>query len=128
VNDDDNNDYSWADGPGKFAAGRFNRATAYVYDLSPDAQIGSVDELGWYGLVYLNIELANRVVELGWKPDTDADPESKPDSVILYEDTQGFVTATFYDSEDAADTDWETIEEQYENFYKSDAANYLDGW
>ena len=56
-----------------------------------DDQIGSVDELGWFGLY---------------------------GSVILYQDSQGFRYSKVYSDRDEMDERWNDITEQYEMYYE----------
>lgn len=51
-----------------------------------DDQIGSVDEMGWYG---------------------------RYGAVIIWQDSQGFKDAAVYDTEDEALEAWSTVEEDY---------------
>lgn len=112
-------DYSYADGPGKYAGNMYRRAAAYVHNMTLNGfaaeECGTVEYgPGWHGLVYLDLEAQDDVVALGWQPDTDAAPEAKPVAAIVREDSQGFVDVTFYDSEESAQADWAEIQGEYD--------------
>lgn len=75
----------------------------HLYGLSLESQqddeVGSVQELGWYGL--FNQERA-----------------------ILWETNQGFVYAQDYDNDNALILAWAVVETEYRNFYaESDDSN-----
>lgn len=115
----EDNDYTWADNSTQYEEAEFSQATAYVHDLAisfADEHVGSSDDLGRYHLVYLDLRQIDKVVELGWKRDADAAPESKPTAVIVVEHPQGNVTAAFYDSEEPIQLDWDEILDMYEGY------------
>lgn len=104
-----------AAGPGKYEGEAFPACTSYVHTLTLEGwtaeECGTVEYgPGWHGLVYFGERVTADLVLLGWEPDVDAAPESRPVAVIVREDDRGFVSATFYDSEDAAQADWTEIQ------------------
>lgn len=111
--------HSGAGGPGKFECETWPMVTSYLYDMTlvdcsevcGDATMGPA----WYGLLYLGALERHDVMVLGWRPDADAAPESVPVAAIVREDSQGFITATVYDSEDAAQADWDVAQAECED-------------
>lgn len=83
-------------GRGKFEGETY--AARYAYD-NPDAQIGSSDELGWFG--YFSGKIKGR----------------GPFHIIVRENSDGFVYGTFYDKLADLDREWSRIENRYEKFY-----------
>jgi len=117
-------DYSHADGPGKFEGNMSRRAAAYVYDLSLDQSVETCGTIeygsGHYALIYLDLQEQETCIALGWTRDTDAAPESKPVAAIVAEDDRGFVYTRFYDSEDAAQTDFTMYQAEYDELDAED--------
>lgn len=68
--------------------------------FGPDEEIGSVDELGWYGL---------------YTPSGEDDWLEEP--VILYNDSQGFVYTITSDYGGTVEEKWEEIRAMYDEFY-----------
>lgn len=91
---------------GKFeGSGDFGEA---VYELVMDAsyldeEVGSSDELGWYGLA------------LG----LDVPGFPGKHNVIVTETSSGFFDVTEYDTPEQARKDWRKVEREYEKFYAS---------
>lgn len=67
-----------------------------LFAETPDEQVGSVDELGWYGLV------------------THAD---QPGGLILTQDEQGFRRVREANTDEALQVQWAAIQAEYEDFY-----------
>lgn len=84
-------------GPGKFE-GELH-VTRFAHD-NPDEEIGSVDELGWFG--YLSGKIKGR----------------GPFHIITQEDSQGFVYGQMYDSKEKLLKKWRSIEKEYERYYE----------
>jgi hypothetical protein len=80
--------------------GKFDTHLAEYAYQNPDEQLGSVDELGWYGMLY------GKVKGRG------------PFYVIVKEDSQGFVTAETYETEKEMRRVWGLIERDYEEYYE----------
>jgi len=80
-------------GPGKFEGETY--AARFAYD-NVDGEIGSVDELGWYG------RFSGKIKGRG------------PFHIIVMENSQGFVYADFYDNEEQLEAAWAEIESAYE--------------
>lgn len=78
---------------------KFNSALAeFLYGEEPSESIGSVDELGWYGL-FLNEALG----EVG----------GTGGGQILTEDSNGFVTVWEYATDLELNDEWHQIESDY---------------
>jgi antirestriction protein len=67
-----------------------------LFGEQPAEVVGSVDDLGWYGLVKHD----------GW-----------PGGFILIEDDQGFRRVREVPTDDALDMQWAAIQQEYETFY-----------
>jgi antirestriction protein len=67
-----------------------------LFDLV-DEQVGSVDELGWYGRVK---------------------HEGRPGGLILHQDEQGFRHVREALDDEALDAEWSAIQKEYETFYE----------
>jgi hypothetical protein len=83
-------------GPGKFEGETY--IARYVHE-EPDEDIGSVDELGWYG------RFSGKIKGRG------------PFHLYVFEGSQGFVTASFFDTKAELDDAWDEIEAAYSNYY-----------
>ena len=83
-------------GPGKFEGEMY--ATRYAYE-NPDDDLGSVDELGWYG--YFSGKIKNR----------------GPFHILVWEDSNGFVGSRFFDSESELQDAWSQVESEYSDYY-----------
>ena len=79
---------------------KFNSPLAErLYDAEPDDSIGSVDELGWFGL-FLD--------------------QAGSGGQILTEDSYGFVTVWEFDNDRDLNDEWHSIENDYREFDGSD--------
>jgi len=79
--------------PGKFEACDDDRLADVLSDLDCDEECGSVDELGWYGLIL-----------------------HRDHGYIVSEDSQGFFDYTHYSSKDAAQSTFDAIAaEEYDD-------------
>ena len=87
-------------GLGKFEGGTY--ATRFAYD-NPDDEIGSVDELGWYG------KFSGKIKGRG------------PFHIIVNEDSQGFVSGEMFKSEKELNKAWREIEKEYETYYNENS-------
>lgn len=85
-------------GPGKFEGETY--AARFAYE-NPDDEIGSSDELGWFG------RFSGKIKGRG------------PFHIIVSEDSNGFVHAEFFDSEKELNDAWAEIESEYEKYYES---------
>ncbi len=102
-------------GPGKF----YKIIDEYAYDMVLD---GGADEEasfeeggGWYGLLRLGSDGADRIREIAVEHDDEItrDEEKLLNSsaaVIFFERSDGIVEATWYDDALTAEQDWEEIE------------------
>jgi hypothetical protein len=91
-------------GRGKFEGETYAAKFAYDY---PDDEIGSVDELGWYG------KFSGKIKGRG------------PFHIIVNENSDGFVSGTFYDTPSQLKRAWARIEKEYENLAdENDGENY----
>lgn len=88
-------------GPGKFEGEKY--ATRYAYE-NPDEEIGSMDELGWYG------RFSGSIKGRG------------PFLIIVNENSDGFVTGEFFPDRKEFDRAWRNIGREYEKFYESESA------
>ena len=113
-------------GPGKFST----KLDSYVYQASLDGvddEIGSVEELGWYGVIWgLGKEGANDVDEIAQKEH--GEPLTKDEfdllasaaAMIISEDSQGFVNVQYFDTRGEGDEAWEAIQKEYEEYYEGE--------
>jgi hypothetical protein len=83
-------------GPGKFEGETY--AARFAYE-NPDEEMGSVDELGWWG------KFSGKIKGKG------------PFHIIVREDSQGFVYGEFYDTKKELESTWARFEREYEQFY-----------
>lgn len=108
-------EHSDAGGPGKFEGNAFPAVASFIHQRSMDGcdeTCGTVEYgPGWHGLVHLDYCDGDDVIALGWEPDVDAAPQSRPVAAIVAEDDRGFVDVTIYDSEDAALAGWAEVQE-----------------
>lgn len=81
--------------PGKFEGGLY--ATTYAYDKAADC-LGESDNYGWYGL------FSGKIKGRG------------PFHIIVREDSQGFVSGTYYDTEADLAAAWSDLEADYAQF------------
>jgi hypothetical protein len=97
-------------GPGKFEACNDLDAAESLYDQVmqsfQDDEVGSVQELGWYGLI-LNSGIPGAEI------------------AIVNEDSNGFFTYQVFDNEADAYNRWEKIQEMYEDYYEDSED---EGW
>ena len=84
-------------GPGKFEGELY--ITRYAHE-NPDEEIGSVDELNWFG------RFSGKVKGRG------------PFHIITEENSQGFVWGKLYDSEKEMMKAWHEVEREYDQFYE----------
>jgi antirestriction protein len=68
-----------------------------LFGEQPDEEVGSVDELGWYGLVK---------------------HEGRPGGLILIQDEQGFRHVREAPNDAALDVQWAAIQQDYQTFYE----------
>ena len=76
-------------------------ATKYAYESgldSCDDEIGEVDGFGWYGC------FSDKIKGRG------------PFHIILHENSQGFVTGSYYDTAGDLGTAWSALESEYEKY------------
>lgn len=83
-------------GPGKFEGETY--VAKWVYETS-DGGIGDVDGPGWYD--YYSGKIKGR----------------GPFHLIVSEDSQGFVSATFYDTKAQMEKAWARVERGVDRFY-----------
>lgn len=97
-------------GPGKFST----ILDAYVYDVSLDGgcdeELGSVDESGWYGLMRNGFKDHDPLLETLNEDEQAQLTECA--GVILSEDSQGFVSVDYYDTDEALNAAWAEIEQE----------------
>jgi len=86
-------------GPGKFEGETF--AARYAYD-NPDEDLGESDGFGWYG------KFSGKIKGRG------------PFHIIVNEDSQGFVSGTFFDTEKQLEKAWSNLESEYADFYEDE--------
>lgn len=95
--------------PGRFEGNADEALAERLFDVTMDSgqdeDIGSVDELGWYGLI-LDFEGKSYVVE---------------------QDTYGFFGYVEYESADAARTAWKQVEDTYGEFYEANPEELQEG-
>lgn len=83
--------------PGKFEGELY--VTRYAHE-NPDDEIGSVDELNWFG------RFSGKVKGRG------------PFHIITEENSQGFVWGKLYDTEKEMMKAWHEVEREYDQFYE----------
>ena len=82
-------------GPGKYeGCGNYALTARYLYEECCDDEIGSVDELGWFGRF-------------------DGKLKGAQVRAIVCEDNQGFVDVEYFDTTEALDRKWSDIENAY---------------
>jgi antirestriction protein len=99
-------DFSWVDAaewrPAEIALHDHEERRYPAADLdelfaeAPDEQVGSVDELGWYGLLK---------------------HQNQPGGLILIQDEQGFRRVREAPTDDALQVQWAAIQAEYEDFH-----------
>ena len=101
-----------------------------VYDTGlVDEEIGSNEELGWYGLVYFEDQGSARrflgeidlvAQELGDAPLTEDECNLIVGSriIIIQQDSNGFITALYYDQALHGNQHWNRINRMYDEFYE----------
>jgi hypothetical protein len=104
-------------GPGKFST----ILDSYVYSVSLDggcdAETGDSSTTGWYGLMR-----HGRTIFRDHDPMLETLNEAEREKlttcagVILFEDSNGFVSITYYDTEEKLDAVWAQIEKENEEF------------
>lgn len=87
-------------GPGKFST----YADAYIYELSMDGgadeEVGEAQYDSWYGLM---------------RGPFDHPQLKKFAGAILFENSQGFVEATFYESKKKLESEWKRVSSEVES-------------
>lgn len=118
--------YSFADGPGKYDANIHPRAAAYIHDFtlngSTDEEVGTIEYgSGWYGLIlHLDDETTRRdLLALGWQPN-DPTSEVGPAAAIVHEDDRGSVLVVFYETEEQARAAFAEAEAEYDEIEEED--------
>lgn len=93
--------------------------------IEADEEIGSVDELNWYGFINISTpskikDFINYLEDVSEKKITqdDKDELSNYKAIILIEDQQGFNSYEGYESLEDAEDQWRSIQEDYEKFYE----------
>jgi hypothetical protein len=84
-------------GPGKFEGETY--LVRDLYDKGVDEEIGSSDELGWFG------RFAGKIKGRG------------PFYVIITENSMGFVSGSFYNNEEELEDAWQEIVAEYDEYY-----------
>lgn len=102
-----------------YGPGKFNTILdSYVYGVSldggTDAECGSVDELGWYGLMR-NGRTIFKDHDPNLEPLNDAEKKLLTESagVILSEDSNGFVYVQYFETTMELNAAWSKIESEY---------------
>ena len=87
-------------GPGKFSS----NVEEYFYNMSmdygPDDELGSVDEIGWYGLLL-------------FKEDPVLVDEEIVVAAIVYENSEGFIEVETFNDHEVATDKWLTLREEF---------------
>jgi len=104
------------DGIRRYGPGKFDTILdSYVYDVSLDrgcdCEAGSVSENGlWIGLMR-NGSTIFKDHDPCQEPlnDTERDLLTRSAGVILTEDVQGFVSVTYYETDEELDSDWSDL-------------------
>jgi hypothetical protein len=107
--------------PGKFA----DTVEDMLYSIDHDQEMGSVDELGWYGLVsgLLLPEAKEYVASVAGDIDPyefakDAESYDWPLNAIIVENNDGSIDVTTFKENREAMREWRLVEKAYENYYK----------
>lgn len=108
-------------GPGKFDT----ILDSYVYSVSLDGgcdmEAGSVQDMGWYGLMR-----GGSTIFRDHDPFLETLNEDEQEiltscaGVIISEDSQGFVGVTYYDTDDELTAAWNEVEAEYEMIQEDD--------
>ena len=106
-------------GPGKFDT----ILDAYVYDVSLDGgcdeELGESDSFGWYGLMRADKSFAGDVRREAERNQDQDLTEGEwllltgTAGVILSEDSQGFVSVEYFDTQAELETAWMELEKAY---------------
>jgi hypothetical protein len=88
--------------PGKFEGETYIAKYLYEHSEFLDEDMGSVDELGWYG------RFSGKLKGRG------------PFHVIISENSQGFVGGEFFATERELMRAWSGIEQEYERFWENE--------
>ncbi len=87
-------------GPGKYeGCGNYSLVAQHLSE-STDEEIGSVDDLGWYG------RYASKIKGHG------------PFYAVVSENGQGFVDVQYFDTEQELDAFWLNIKSDYEDYWE----------
>ena len=92
-----------------------------VYSVDHDQEVGSVDEMGWYGMVsgMTRPEAEKLASDLGVElEDNEMDDYSWPLNAIISEDEQGNVEMQTYASNRDMIRAWRVVEDDYRRFYR----------
>jgi len=105
-------------GPGKFRTD----LDSDIYELSleggPDEELGDAQDFGWYGLMSDGQSIVDDLRGLGVELDDEGYEFLKDKAgCILNEDSQGFVTVTYYDTTKELEKAWQDLEDEAEEFY-----------
>lgn len=109
-----------------YGPGKFNTVLdAYVYEATldgPDEQCGDVETIGWYGLLRGPIE-AGSLGKLDWDTEgglTHAEAlwlaDNAKAGVIVYENSQGFVSVDYINDRGVLAIRWDAIERGVEAY------------
>ena len=102
-------------GPGKFST----ILDSYVYSASLDGgcdmETGDFSTTGWYGLMrHGRTIFRDHDPMLETLNETEREKLTTCAGVILFEDSNGFVSITYYDTEEKLDAVWAQIEKENE--------------
>ena len=91
-----------------------------LFQCPADEEIGSVSDLGWYGLYLdINLEDALRYSEESGEELTEDDRQLARECpyCILLEDSDGFVWSEYYRTKEEVMEQWGAIQAEYERYY-----------
>lgn len=94
----------------------------YVWGITldgiADSEVGSTDELGWFGLVKFDIQTEkNKLIDFGFPNVIGA---------IISQDSQGFKHMEVFDNENEMNDNWSEIENSYSKFDSKDEDEFVD--
>lgn len=109
-------------GPMRSNPGKFSDSIEELLYAVQDQEMGSVDELGWYGMV--SGMTKPEAVEAAHDNEIELDPEDMegydwPLNAIIREDSQGFITVSSFKNNRDMLNEWRDMEEEYERYYES---------
>jgi len=111
-------------GPGKFNT----LLDSYLYELSLDGvdeELGDAQDFGWYGTLLFGSRVSQEVRRIAAEHRdrlSDEEVQALKDSVgvMLFEDSNGFVTVVYFRKDSDLDAAWQDVMAAYEDWLGPD--------